>query len=247
MQTSLQNSESSPKIDDTLDKIFLSSMLKGIPALFTEVSIQPNFEQLYDLAEKQQGYFTAHQAKECGYSRQLHVYHATTGDWIRKTRGIFRLKFFPISSPYPEGFYVTQLWTQNRDGEAEGVFGYGTALYLHNLGTYLPKRYDVIVPKHFRRNSEPPGTSRFYRRTLQPYQFEMKNCLQVTTKLWTIVDLLVTEQIDYDYILDSLKDAVDRFDIRVSTIKNAPLDHAQKEKLLAALKRIKYRGLDEIQ
>ncbi len=186
------------------------------------------------------------QAKKCGYSRQLHVYHCSTGEWIRKVRGIFRLKYFPTIAPHSDGFYVTQLWTQNREGVNEGVFGYGTALFLHNLGTYIHRRYDLIVPRHFKRNSKPPGTSHFYKRSLEPHQIELKDGLQVTTKLWTIVDLLDTELIDFDYVLKSLKEATDSFDIRVSTINKATLKADQKEKLFQALKEIKYRSLDEI-
>lgn len=217
------------------DKYYLTNMTKA-----------PNYEKLYELALAQQGYFTAHQANECGYSRQLHVYHCSTGEWNRLTRGIFRFKYFPVFSSQPEGFYVTQLWTQNREGRDEGVFGYGSALRIHNLSTYLPRSFHIIVPKHFRRNSKPPGTSRFYRRTLEPDQVERIDGLQVTTQLWTIIDLLESELIDHDYVLTALKEATDRFDIRVSTIKKAKLTADQKELLVKALSDIKYRSLDEI-
>ncbi len=208
---------------------------------------KPDFEALYEIALKQEGYFTAQQAKACGYSRQLHGYYASTGEWIRKVRGIFRLKYFPPRLAHHEGLYIAQLWTQNRNLENEGVFGYGTALYLHNLGTYMPaKRYDMIVPKDFRRNSEHPVSMRLFKRSLEPYTIEVSHGLKVTTPFWTIIDLLDTEMIDRDYILKALQQSCDAMDIRVSIIQKAKLSKEQKEKLVTALKEIKFRSLDEI-
>lgn len=207
---------------------------------------KPSFDKLYALAERQQGFFTAKQARELGYSRQLHSYYTSTGEWLRKERGIFRLKHFPILSTYPEGFHVLHLWALNRDGEPEGVFGYGTAFYLYGLSTYVPPVIDMIVPKHFKRNSVPKTRIRYERRTLDMTRVQELNGMQVTTPFWTVIDLLDTRRIDYDYILDGLKTALGRMMIRRKHIKEAKLDSGQRERLVAALEKVGYEWIDEI-
>ncbi len=203
------------------------------------------FERLYEVAERQQGFFAALQARELGYSRQLQSYHVSAGDWIKKGRGIFRLKYFP-PAPWSDGFYMTYLWALNRDGQSEGVFGYGTALYLHNLSTYVPPVFDLIVPKHFRRHSEPPGTIQLYKQNMDRDQIQMIAGLPVTRALKTVIDLLDAKAIDYDYVLDALRTAIERFAITDKQMRSAKLTAAQKERLMAALKRINHELVDEI-
>jgi len=207
---------------------------------------KPDFDKLYELAERQQGFFTARQARDLGYSRQLHSYYCSTGEWIRKDRGIFRLKYFPVFPPFPESFYVLSLWALNREGQPEGVFGYGTALYLHGLSTYVPPMIDMIVPKHFKRNSEPAGRTWFYKRTMDSSHTQILKGLLVTTPFWTIIDLLDTRCIDYDYILDGLKGALDRLIIMRKQIKEAKLEQGQRDRLVAALEQIRCEWIDEI-
>jgi|AGTN01.3.fsa_nt_gi hypothetical protein len=207
---------------------------------------KPSFDKLYALAERQQGFFTARQAQNAGYSRQLHSYYTSTGEWIRKDRGIFRLKYFPVFPPFPESFYILYLWALNREGEPEGVFGYGTALYLHGLSTYVPPVIDMIVPKHFKRNSQPKGTTWFYKRTMDSSRTQELKGIRLTTPFWTIIDLLDTRRIDYDYILEALKDALAGMIIRPKQLKEADLNEAQRERLVAALERIGYEQVNEI-
>ncbi|MBS0622974.1 MAG: type IV toxin-antitoxin system AbiEi family antitoxin domain-containing protein [Verrucomicrobia bacterium] len=46
---------------------------------------------LFEIADRQQGYFTTQQAVKCGYSRtNLHRYVAS-GEWVKEQRGIYRL------------------------------------------------------------------------------------------------------------------------------------------------------------
>ena len=48
-----------------------------------------NQQKLYETAETQAGYFTYRQAIECGYSSPAHVYHVSTGAWLRECRGLY--------------------------------------------------------------------------------------------------------------------------------------------------------------
>jgi hypothetical protein len=58
---------------------------------------KPDSEQLFDIAEAEQGYFTTAQAVEAGYARSTHTYHVNTGNWVREHRGIYRLRRYPQS------------------------------------------------------------------------------------------------------------------------------------------------------
>ena len=52
-------------------------------------------KNLYKIACQQQGYFTAKQAKQAGYSQKHHSYHVRFENWVREIRGIYRLPYFP--------------------------------------------------------------------------------------------------------------------------------------------------------
>lgn len=207
----------------------------------------PNFDQLYRLVESQRGFFTAAQAKEFGYSQQLQSYYVTNGQWVRKARGIFKLKHFP--APFlQDDLYATYLWTCNRKGVPEGVFSHGTALYLHQVSTYVPPEFEVTVPKGFRRYSRPPyGRVRLIHRDLVDSDCETVQGLKITKLLKTIVDLLEEGLLDRDYILDALRTGLQRFLITHSQMKAAQITSTQREHLVKALERIGYDRIDEIQ
>jgi hypothetical protein len=211
-----------------------------------QVQETPNFDRLFQLVERQKGFFTAAQAKEFGYSQQLQSYYVTSGQWVRKARGIFRLRHFP--APFAQDdLYATYLWTCNRKGVPEGVYSHGTALYLHEVSTYVPPVFDLSVPKGFRRYSRPPyGRVRLVHRDLAAVDSELIHGLKVTKLLRTIVDLLEEGLIDRDYILDGLKTGLDRLRITHSQMKSIELTKLQRERLVEALGRISYERIDEI-
>jgi predicted transcriptional regulator of viral defense system len=221
----------------TLNKLYL---------LYMQTTTPPTFDQLYLLIERQKGYFTASQAKKHGYSQQLQSYHVANGNWVRKGRGIFRLKNFPAPL-LQDDLYSTFLWSLNRQGTAEGVFSHGTALYLHEVSTYSPPVLDLSVPKSFRRYSKPP----YSRVNLIHHNLEDSDCeyiqgLKATKLLKTIVDCLEYQQIDRQYILEGLKTGLDRLLITHSQLKNIKTTATQKDLLKTALKSINYERIDEI-
>jgi hypothetical protein len=206
---------------------------------------QPNDDALYNLVERQYGYFTAAQAKGCGFSQQLQSYHTTAGHWLRRGRGIFRLKHFPAPIAQ-EDLYVTYLWTSNRKGQPEGVFTHGTAFYLHQVSTYVPPVLDITVPPTFRRYSTPPRRICLYKRILKDSDCEMMQGLKVTRLLQTILDLLEDKVIDGDYVLDGLRRGLETLKIIHPQLKSKDLTAAQHELLLEALEKIGYARIDEI-
>ncbi len=206
----------------------------------------PNFDQLYRLVEDQRGFFTSAQAKKLGYSQQLQSYYVSSGHWIRKSRGIFKLKHYP--SPFlQDDLYSTYLWTLNKKGLPDGVFSHGTALYLHQVSTYVPPQFDLTVPKGFRRYSQPPYRRvRLIHRDLADTDYELIQGLKATKLLKTIIDLLEEGLLDRDYILDALRTGLHRLLITHSQIKALQLTTEQYERFTNALERIGYDRLNEI-
>lgn len=64
----------------------------------------PDHDQLFAIAESQDGYFTMAQALEAGFARSTHSYHVRMGNWLREHRGIYRLRQYPRSGNEQLGF-----------------------------------------------------------------------------------------------------------------------------------------------
>ena len=64
-------------------------------------SRQPDHSCLFDIAADQHGYFTAAQARSCGFSWDLLTRHVQSGRFRRVQHGVYRLRDYPFS-PYEE-------------------------------------------------------------------------------------------------------------------------------------------------
>lgn len=135
--------------------------------------------RLYEFAASQGGYFTATQAREAGYPKQLQHYHARRGNWVREDRGIYRIWEWSGSS-YDDLIRWT-LWS----GRA-GVVSHDSAMAVHEISDLMPARVHMTVPPTFRKRS-PPGLF-LYRDTLDPHEVEQREGFRVTTPLRTIID-----------------------------------------------------------
>ncbi len=97
-------------------------------------------QKIYKLAEAQQGYFTAEQAKNSGCSPQLLRRYQQTGRVLAVRRAVYRLGQFPAGEH--EDLVVLWLWSGRR-----GVFSHSTALSLHGLTNLMPERFDLTLPQ----------------------------------------------------------------------------------------------------
>ena len=85
--------------------------------------------RLFSLASAQGGYFTAAQAKDVGYTYPAQAHHASTGNWIRVDRGLFRLgEWVPGLHDH---FARWSLWSKGR-----AVISHETALGVHDIGEF---------------------------------------------------------------------------------------------------------------
>jgi predicted transcriptional regulator of viral defense system len=108
------------------------------------------WDSLFRIAEAQEGFFNATQAKEAGCSQQLLGRYLASGKVERVQRAIYRIVHFPRGEN--EDLIALWLWSKN-----EGVFSHETALFLHQLSDALPTRAHLTLPQAWaRRVVKPP-------------------------------------------------------------------------------------------
>ena len=141
--------------------------------------------KLYDVAERQAGYFTASQALEAGYSHASQSYHRKAGNWLRDGWGIYRLARFPHVAG--EDFVRLMLWSRDRAGVVHAAISHASALRAYELSDVLPHETHVIVPKRFRKKA-PDGVV-LHPADLAPDDVRERDGYRITTPLRTLLDV----------------------------------------------------------
>jgi predicted transcriptional regulator of viral defense system len=167
-----------------------------------------SFQSIFEIAEGQQGYFTAKQAAAAGYQLGSQAHHVKSGNWIRVERGIYRLARFPQSEE--EQLVIYTLWSFNRAGEAQGIYSHQTALSIHNLSDLNPAKLHLTVPMRFRRRAKPPKILVLHRANLTPVDVEQRRGFSVTRPLRTMTDLAIEDSVSRDIIEQALAEARQR-------------------------------------
>lgn len=146
----------------------------------------PDNDQLFAIAEGQDGYFTTAQAQEAGFARSTHSYHVKQGNWIRELRGVYRLRRFPISDNGQ--LVIWSLWSRDREGHSQGVFSHETALALCDLSDVNPTKLHMTVPSDFRRRSIMPEVLTIHRGELTPAEMIQERGYSLTRPMRAILD-----------------------------------------------------------
>lgn len=115
--------------------------------------VEPNRRALVEIAGSQQGYFTAVQAKECGYSYSLLHHHAVRGSFVRLHRGVYRLSEFPASAREE----VIAAWLAA--GPQEAVVSHESALDLLEISDVIPDSVHLTLPRKRRWYRAPRGVT----------------------------------------------------------------------------------------
>jgi predicted transcriptional regulator of viral defense system len=165
-------------------------------------------DALFEIAEGQQGYFTAKQAAAAGYQLGSQAHHAKSGNWVRVERGIYRLARFPQSSE--EQLVIYALWSRNRTGELEGVYSHQTALSIHELSDVNPTKLHMTVPPTFRRRAKLPKILVLHRASLNEKDIEQRQGFAVTRPLRAIADLMAVESVSRDIVEQALTEGRQR-------------------------------------
>jgi predicted transcriptional regulator of viral defense system len=154
--------------------------------------------RLFEFAAAQGGYFTAAQAREAGYPKQLQHYHARRGNWIREDRGIYRIWEWPGSS-YDDLIRWT-LWSRGT-----AVVSHQSAMAVHDISDLMPRKIYMTVPPGFRKR--PPAGIVVYRGRLLPHEVELREGFRVTAPLRTLMDA-ARAAVDPEQLARGIYDAI---------------------------------------
>jgi hypothetical protein len=190
--------------------------------------------RLFEVADQQQGYFTAKQAKAAGFAENTHPYHVRAGNWMREHRGIYRLALYPMTDR-PE-LAVWALWSRNRNEEIEGVYSHHTVLSFYDLSDLNPAKLHMTVPTHFRRNSEIPGILVLHYADLPESDVETAQGFKLTRPLRAILDLIEAGTVERRFIRQAVRQAVDRGLITRQRIEDARMSGPARQIIEEALR-----------
>ena len=191
--------------------------------------------RLFEIAESQQGLFTAKQAKAAGFAENTHPYHVKAGNWNREYRGIYRLALYPWTDR-PD-LVLWALWSRNRNEEIEGVYSHQTVLSFYELSDLNPAKLHMTVPTNFRRNSEIPGILVLHYADLPESDVEDVQGFKITPPLRAILDLIEAGTVERNFIHQAITQAVGRGLIPRYRIQETPMSEAARKIFEEALRR----------
>jgi predicted transcriptional regulator of viral defense system len=146
------------------------------------MNIKPDYDQLYNVAESQAGYFTASQARKVGFSWERLSSNVKKGTFLRVIHGVYRLAHFPGSTF--EDLFIAWLKTGPRS-----VISHESALGVYDLSDIIPAEVHVIVPRNASRRHK---GIHLHTNQLRPDEIASREGLPVTSVARTIVDVATT-------------------------------------------------------
>ena len=148
---------------------------------------QPDQTCLFAIAAGQRGYFTAAQARACGFMWDALTYHTQHGRFLRLRRGLYRLRDYP-SSPREE---VIAAWLAV--GKDAAVVSHESALDLLGLSDVIPDAIHLTVPRAKRHLPNLPGVIiHTTTRPMQPADITVRDGVRLTAAARTILDAAET-------------------------------------------------------
>lgn len=167
-----------------------------------------NKDQLFQIADSQQGYFTSHQAIECGYSQANFHRYVSSGQWMKEQRGIYRLTHYPITSH--SELVLWALWSQNKKGIIQGVWSHETALEIYEISDVMPDKMHLTVPMNFRKSTEIPKQLILHFEDLSDSDVVAQQGYLITTPLKTLITLVNEDKLSKDLIIQALQEALQK-------------------------------------
>ncbi len=167
-----------------------------------------NKDQLFQIADRQQGFFTSKQAKESGFPDSNFHRHIISGEWIKEQRGIYRLAYYPVTER-PE-LVLWYLWSCNRQGKPQGVWSHETALDIYELSDVMPAKMHMTVPKRFRKGIEIPKALSLHFADIPVSDIRSQQGYLITTPLRTLIDVVEEAKLSNDLITQALREAIQK-------------------------------------
>jgi predicted transcriptional regulator of viral defense system len=148
---------------------------------------RPNRARLFELASEQRGYFTAAQARTCGFSKALLAHHAKSGRFLRVRQGLYRFREYP-SSPRED---VIAAWLAT--GKEVAAVSHESALDMLGLSDAVPEVVHLTVPRAKRYRSASPGVAiHTTTRRLGKSDVVVRHGIRVTAAARSIIDAAET-------------------------------------------------------
>ena len=202
---------------------------------------QARLLKLFEIAESQQGFFTAKQAQEAGFTATNHPYYVKQGIWTKEQRGIYRLKQYPHTNHMDLILY--SLWSRDRSDRPQGVYSHETALTIHELSDVMPSKLYMTVPPGFRKSAKTPkGLSLAYD-VIDPADIENRQGYRVTKPFRTILDLIKTNETSPEFIEQALVEAIHRGIITLAEFRSGPIPDSIRSNVERALSKPARRGV----
>lgn len=155
--------------------------------------------RLQQVAFRQRGYFTAHQAKDAGYTYQAQKYHADRGNWTRIDRGLFRIADWPTAEG--DSFVRWHVWSDGR-----GAISHHSAAEVHQLGEVDPANVHITMPPRF---STRNPLIVVHTADLAPADVEAREHFSLTTPTRTLLDLAAVPDVTQEQLDSMVSDARD--------------------------------------
>lgn len=185
------------------------------------VTSRPDHEGLFATATEQAGYFTAAQARDCGFSSPLLTHHAKSGRFVRVARGLYRLRDYP-SSPREE---LLAAWLRLAPN---AVVSHESALELLGLSDIIPNLIHLSVPRTRRKLSRRSGVAlHTTTRPLDGSDVVVRDGMRLTAPARTIADVAVAG-VAPEQVVRAARQAIDRDLTTPSRLREAALDRGRR-------------------
>lgn len=191
---------------------------------------------LLEVAADQSGYFTTKQALAAGYSYPAQSYHARVGDWVRASRGIYRLRGYPTQPD--DAYTLLTLLSANRVGEPQAVLSHETALAIYDISDANPAKIHLTVPPKYDKDMPPQVI--LHRTRLTSREWESHGAYRVTTPLRTILDIAASPT-GWPHLEQAIRDALRQGLIRKTQLTSVEGAKQVKEAIQSALRKIESR------
>lgn len=147
-------------------------------------------DELFQMAEANDGLFTSKQARENGIQASVLVRLAQRGRLVRAARGVYRIAHYPPDrfAQYREAV----LWAQSSHGPEGAALSHETALLVFGLSDVNPAKVHLTVPKRARLRREKPSWIVIHRADLPSDDLTEHEGIPVTSVERTITDILAS-------------------------------------------------------
>lgn len=147
-------------------------------------------DELFALAEEQDGLFTSKEARALGIQDSVLVRLKQRGRLERMSRGVYRIAHYPAErlAQYREAV----LWAQASNGPERIALSHETALLLYGISDVNPPRVNLTVPVSARMRRVHPKWIEIHRANLSTEDIQLHEGMPVTTIERSILDVLAT-------------------------------------------------------